>query len=279
MRIGVSVPLQVSCPDDADVQSVGTDVLQGLHFAQETLGSSHELLVRDNQNSPGLMRKIAEEFSALQVDAVVGLPTSDEVHLTAQVLDPSIPLFTPMATSPELAKYQNVFRTRCGDIHSVPILVEHIKGKAYSNIASISEDTAYAKDCAQLLANHAAAQEICFLSTTVKTHSRELGQQMREVLAANVDAAFLSSQDEEGYLRMLEVVRRFNPDLPVMGSAMPGSRKFQTLAGELANGIVYVSEPDQDASLTEYGKQYLKDYEARYGAPETGTYAISLSFA
>jgi ABC-type branched-subunit amino acid transport system substrate-binding protein len=126
MKIGISLPR--SAPQDADIRSVGNDVGRALRLAQDALGTAHDLIERDNENSAARAAEIVAEFVALGVDGVLGLPTSDEVLGSADALSRAgLCAITSMATSPALAILPHVFRTRPGDGHACAVLVEHLK--------------------------------------------------------------------------------------------------------------------------------------------------------
>lgn len=280
LKIGISVPLSVASELDSDVRSVGHDVLHAFLFAQKTHHSNHELIILDNQNQKERLIEIARTFEQEKVDAIFGVPTSDEVHVTAQTIsNRSIPIITSMATSPKLATYENVFRTRPSDIGACKTMLKHLEQLGYRKLSTISEDTHYAKDCCQHLSKLGTANGIEFNNQVIKTHDRNVEKIVSEQLQLKPQAIFVASQDEEGFYCILKAIKNLDPEIPILGSAMPGSRKFRQMAGELATGITYVSEPELESTLNPQSKRYIKDFESEYGPAETGNYAILLTHA
>jgi ABC-type branched-subunit amino acid transport system substrate-binding protein len=102
---------------------------------------------------------------------------------------------------------------------------------------------------------------------------------LAELARIEPDALFISTQNEYGFERVLRQAREVLGEVQVLGAAMPGSRLFQRLAGALADGIVYVSEPSLEDVLTPHGQDFLSEFRARFGEPETGDYAVALTHA
>ena len=128
-----------------------------------------------------------------------------------------------MATSPLLANYSNVFRTRVSDAHACYPMLDHLRSQQYKIIGALSEDNDYPKDCTRTLADLATTHGITFIEQTFPTEDRIIGQQLEKLRGHNPDAIFISTQGEDSYYELLLQVRKAFGNLQVLGSAMPGS--------------------------------------------------------
>lgn len=280
MKIGLSLPLSVASEEDADVRSVGVDVRNAAEFARSVLGIPAELLIVDNRQCTTDPRKIIDTFKAAAVDAVLGLPTSDEVKAHAAPLaEAGLVAITPMATSPALADYPHIFRTRVSDRHAAKLVAGYLSRAGYGTVGVLSEDSAYSLDCASAVAQFGRKQGLRFVEQVIRIHQRGMQRELQLLHQEGIEALFINSQDEAGYVRCVTEARRTLGDIQLFGCAMPGSRTFRELAGSAAEGIIYVSEPRIDQTLTPYGRRVLDEFRVSYGAPRTGEYAIAFTFA
>lgn len=264
--IGISLPLTVSESFNSDVAAVARDLLNTFEFAQSRLCSNHQLKVRDNGYTSELVRQHMSEFSDSGVDLVLGLPMSLEAKAAGIELQSTrIPILTPMATSPELAKFSNVFCTRPSDGYAAKPLVQHVLDNGWRSLLAVSDDTDYALDCTVQVVKEAQAKELEVIEEICPVASLQSLSTLSVADSSKPDVVFVNSHNEEGLFQILSQVSQSFPDLPVIGAAMPSSKKFQDLAGELASGMVYADEPVLSDSITELGRQELFAFKERYG--------------
>ncbi len=283
--LGISVPLTVGSPNDSDVRSVGEDVWNAATVAWELLGLQGELLVEDNRAQSIRIDETIRQLHKAGAIAIVGLPTSDEVISASSALsDTGLVALSPMATSPKLDRFPQIFRARPSDAHSAKLLVKYMSSQGITKIGVLSEDTAYSWDCATSVMEHAARRGIEALSCKITTHSHladptETRQALDAFSQSKLDALFINTQDEEGFFRFVQLSREALGSIQIFGSAMPGSRKFRSMAGKAATGIIYVEPVASGLERTPEAARLLGRFRERFGEPKTGEYAVLYTFA
>ena len=178
-------------------------------------------------------------------------------------------MLSASATSPDIATAGDyIFRTAINDLQLGQDTGNTLIADGIHHLATITEATDYAEGARRTtvarfeeLGGHVVAAESYASDIT------DFRTQLTKLINADPDAIFLAAQGEFSGGTIIKQVRDLGFEGPLYSEVVPTQPEALGIAGDAATGLkAIVPNPDLQ---TQTGKDFLANYEARYGTVAT----------
>lgn len=266
IKIGVSTALT------GNAATYGMDVRNALVFANEKVARNRfEFIFEDDRCSGKEAVTVAQKFTGvLHLPIVVGQACSGALLAGAPIYERAKTLvISPSASSPDISEAgEYIFRTWLSDAGAIKKLSEFMF-KRHKKIAVLSEQTDYAQAFAKGVETAARLAPVEILSDQFLSEQNDFRSNLLRMKNQGAEALFINSQTELTFLAVLKRVRELQWKVQLYGSYWPASLSFLDAAKGSADGIIFVDAPSPEDILTEEGKNYYKEFTARFGPPQS----------
>lgn len=280
IKIGIWEPLT------GNLAAGGSQKMEGYELANEqrptVLGKKVELVVVDNKSdkleATNSMSRLIEKEKVTAVLgtygsslAIAGIGISEREHI------PVIPCASsPLVT--EGKKY--VTRTSYQDPFAGTVMAKYaaltLKAKTVAIIQDVSQDYSIG------LANYFREE---FLELTGDPNSiiavvsynsgdQDFTAQLNYVKSMNPDAIFAPGYYGDGALLAIQA-KEMGIDIPLLGGDGWEAPELFEIGGDAVEGLVFGSNFARDAAKTDKTKNFIKDYETKYGSQVNALSAIA----
>ncbi len=178
-------------------------------------------------------------------------------------------MLSASATSPDIAGAGDyIFRTAINDLQLGIDTGNTLHADGIHHLATITEATDYAEGARRAtvarleeLGGHVVAAESYASDVT------DFRSQLTKLISANPDGIFLAAQGEFSGGTIIKQLRDLGYEGPVYSEVVPTQPEALGIAGDAATGLkAIVPNPDLQ---TQTGKDFLANYEARFGTVAT----------
>ena len=175
-------------------------------------------------------------------------------------------MLSASATSPDIAGAGDyIFRTAINDLQLGVDTGNTLYADGIHHLATITEATDYAEGARRTtvarleeLGGHVVAAESYASDVT------DFRSQLTKLISANPDGIFLAAQGEFSGGTIIKQLRDLGYEGPIYSEVVPTQPEALGIAGDAATGLkAIVPNPDLQ---TQVGKDFLANYEARFGA-------------
>ena len=273
-RIGVSAPLT------GPAAAWGNDLRNVLAYANETLAhGKFSFVFEDDQCDPKLAVTVAKKLSAIDkvqavftvcgaVTLVVG-PMYQQAHITVMA-----PLATPSRIS-GLGEY--IFRTGLSDRFAAEKLGDYLASK-HKKIGILTEQNEYSVGFFKDLSSHVNKLGLTVVPEEFQSVDQDFKGQLLRLKSQGIDGLVVNTNVERPFASILKQMKQLKIELPIYGAYLPGSEAFLSLAGPLAEGIVFVDFPSANELLNSDGQKLYQEFIKRYGPLQSWSYAFPATF-
>ena len=178
-------------------------------------------------------------------------------------------MLSASATSPDIAGAGDyIFRTAINDLQLGIDTGNTLHADGIHHLATITEATDYAEGARRTtvarleeLGGHVVAEESYASDVT------DFRTQLTKLISANPDGIFLAAQGEFSGGTIIKQLRDLGYEGPIYSEVVPTQPEALGIAGAAATGLkAIVPNPDLQ---TQTGKDFLANYEARFGTVAT----------
>lgn len=275
IKIGVSTPLT------GDAATYGVDAKNVLLFANEKLaGGKYELIFEDDKCSGRDSVAAARRFiDVLKVKYVLGFPCSGSLLPTAPLYEKAKVLVVAMGASAVALSQAGdyIFRTWPSDVVAVQVLYEYV-AKKHKVLGVLSEETDYAQAFLKSLQDVNASGSLKIENEGYLPSERDFRSLLLKLKSKGVQALLLNSQTEASAAAILRDINAMKWPVPLYNGFLAGSPSFLSLAGNLAEGIIF---PDFASAEESYGadSRALKaEFHRKYGKLNSVEMVFSTTF-
>ena len=178
-------------------------------------------------------------------------------------------MLSASATSPDIATAGDyIFRTAINDLQLGQDTGNTLISDGIRRLATITESTDYAEGARRTTV--ARFQELGGEVVAAESYASDITDfrtQLTKLINANPDAIFLAAQGEFSGGTIIKQVRDLGFEGPLYSEVVPTQPEALGIAGDAATGLkAIVPNPDLQ---TQTGKDFLSNYEARYGTVAT----------
>lgn len=278
------VKLGFAAPLTGPQAHYGEDMRNGLTLALEQANKkgiqldgktvTFELIVRNDQADPRIAVQVARQMVAKGVKGVLGhFNSGTSIQASRIYHDAGLPQIA-MATSPEYTQqnYATTYRMMTSDTQQgAADGVFIVKELGAKKIALIDDRTAYGQGLTDEVAKavKAAGGEIISREYT-NDKASDFTAILTNIKSKSPGAIFFGGLDAQSGPMRSQMVR-LGITAPLVSGETARSDTFLKLAGDAANGT-YASLAGVPLQSMAAGKQFLKDYEARFKV-EPGAYS------
>lgn len=298
-QAGPTIKVGVIGPFSGPSSDFGTQMLEGMQLAFEEInavggymGRAYTLVVRDDQATPDIGLKAAQEMVDAGVVATLGYCNTGVAALSLDVFqNAKLPLVIPCATgSPLTAKFpapqSYIFRTSARDAIQAPFVINDIVRRGWTRVAVFADTTGYGeaglKDVQTALDAHALKPVyVARFPLGVKDLQSDLGA-ARE---AGADVVFSYTVGVENAV-IANGRKMLKWNVPQVGAWPLSFPFFIQGAKDAADGAMmaqtFIAEPSNErraSFLSAYKRKYQKPLTVPMAAAQGYDAAYLLAFA
>ncbi len=270
-KIGVIGPLS------GPVASWGNDARNALEFAREKFPNQNiEVLYEDDQCLGKNAVTAAHKLQSVDHVDVVFVICTEALISVAPIFESGKTLvITPVASGPavsELGDY--IFRMWPSDQFAAEKLYGHIARKS-KFVGMLTEERGYPQEFEKAFLKAAPSGPLKIDAQTFSTDTTDFRTLLLKVRRKGADSLFLNTGSDKSFAAIVKQLHELKWNLPVYGAYMPASAEFVKLAGPLAEGIEYVDAPTAATALNPGGMELYKEFEAKFGAPQSSPFVFA----
>jgi branched-chain amino acid transport system substrate-binding protein len=275
IRIGVNCPFSGGSSDMGEsMRSAMRVIVRELNGVGGIFGQPVELVERDDQASPDIGKKVAEDLVSNGVLMTIGYCNSGVAAASIDVYqNAKVPLIIPVATGTQLTlKFQNVegtpnyiFRTAVPDVQQVDFMVGQILKRGLDKIAILADNSGYGtgglKDLqAELAKRNLKPVAVERFDVGVKDLKTEL--QRARAAGANVIFAYTLGP-ENAVISKSRAELKWN--VPHVGPWTVGFGNHLAAAGAAAEGSLMAQTFIETASHTSDRESFVRNLHKEMG--------------
>ena len=178
-------------------------------------------------------------------------------------------MLSASATSPDIAAAGDyIFRTAINDLQLGIDAGNMLHADGIHHLATITEATDYAEGARRAtVARLAEFGGHVVASASYASDVTDFRNQLTKLINSNPDAIFLAAQGEFSGGTIIRQLRDLGFEGPIYSEVIPTQPEALNIAGDAATGLkAIVPNPDLQ---TQTGKDFLANYEARFGSVAT----------
>lgn len=271
IKIGVSVPLR------GGAAAYGSDILNGLRFAnEELLESRYDLLVEDDNCAAKDAVSVAQKFSSVsKLKYVLGLACSGCVLAAAPVFEKGkIVAISSGAAAPEVSNAgEYIFRTYPSSDAGAELLQKFLASK-HGKIGIVSEETDYAQGVLKGLMKSNEGGSLKIVSISYLPSEMDFRTIIERLRAEGVEGVVLNPQSEDRLILLVRQIRESGLNANLYGFIYPSSPAFLSALGPQAEGIIFPDAPSLTEAIGSAGREILGKFTAKYGAPKSAEFYV-----
>ncbi|RIL10127.1 MAG: hypothetical protein DCC75_05020 [Proteobacteria bacterium] len=256
----------------------GNDVRNVLVFANEKLaGSRYELVFEDDRCNIKTSLLIAQKLS--EIDGIKGVFTvcgQATIASAPHYRRKGIPVMATLATPSRIAKL-GIFRSSLNDAWAGMKLARHIAAR-HKEVYVLTEEDEYAIGFLDDFRKAAQGLNLSVTNESYLAEQQDFRPQLLRFRSKGASALFLNTQTEEKLASLVRQLKELGMSPDLFGAYLPGSANFLKIAGQLAEGLVFVDFPAAEELLTPEGRTLFAEYRGRFGELQGWSYAFPAVF-
>ncbi|WP_163338900.1 ABC transporter substrate-binding protein [Desulfopila sp. IMCC35008] len=244
-------------------------------------GSRIELVIRDDQQDPELVRVLTQELIDSGVVAIIGPMTSDMAMAVTPLLDKhQVVAISPTATTRLLSGRDDfLFKVSSTTLmHATKSAIYHINNTDVRRIAVIYDQTnsSFSEDWLKCFKDTFSANGGEIIATTGfdSSKGKSFTQISSEMLRHEPDGILIIANSLESAI-LCQQIRRVNPDISISLADWGATERLLELGGKTVEGVTVVQTFDRNHPGKRYQnfrREYLKRYNREPGFPGVYTY-------
>ena len=268
ITVGVSIPLT------GDLAASGTDAKNALEYANKHfLGGKYHLIFEDDRCDPSTGMRVANKFIFVhRVKYLVGMFCNSVLLTTHAAYQKNrVLMITAGATSgDQLNIGPGVFRPYPAD-HFAAIVLAEYAAKRFKKIGVLTELDEYTS----LMERHFLSRlnelnpKIEAAVEQVAPATRDYRSVVLRLKSRGIDAIFINSMGDPGFIEVVKTLKQLGMGIERLSNLFPSSPTVQSALGDLNNGNKFSNYPLIDTKFSSIGKETMKDFEAKYGPPQS----------
>jgi branched-chain amino acid transport system substrate-binding protein len=284
IRIGVNAEITGSKPTVGDSCKKAAELLAAQVNAEGGLQVGDKkfrltLFVEDNEDKPESAAAVAQKLiSQNKVLAILGPNASGNAIPAARICeDAKVIMISPWSTNPKTTEnLKYVFRACFLDDFQGQVMAKFARENLKAKTAAVLYDVAseYNKGIAEFFKKSFEAlggKVVAFESYT--KDDKDFSSQLTKIKAAQPEVFFLPNYYNEVPLQTQQA-RRLGLACPTIGSDSWGSAEILKLGGKDVEGCYFSTHYAPDIA-TEKAQQFIRAYEAKYGAKPDDVAALT----
>jgi len=275
IRIGYVSPLT------GDAATYGVPMKQAAELAAEEInaagginGKRVELVFDDSKcNGKDALSAVQKLVSVDHIIWLSGFTCAEDLLTAAAFIEEKQVLaLAPGASGPSVSQAgEYIFQTNPSATRATEQLVNLIRSE-HERVAIINESTGFALDIEKHFTQEFSAQKgVIVASETYAPETKDFRAQLTKIREARPTAMFVNSQTEISGGLILKQARELGIDAQFYGLDTLSGPTVLSIAGESAEGAVFVTVPDLDPE-NERARVFLASYRERYGEPPFALY-------
>lgn len=275
ISVGISVPLT------GGAATYGTDILNGIQFANKHLfDDKFNLIVENDECSNKVAVSIAKKFiSSREIKYVLGLPCSSAVLSTAPLYEKNkIVVISAGAAAPTISQSGDyIFRTFPSSDEGSIQLYRYLT-KRHKKIGIVSEQTDYAQGVLSGFLNaQSEKKEIEIVQSNYLPGESDLRGELLRLKSENIEGIILNPQNEDKLITLVKQAHQLGFTIPVYGFIYPSSPAFLSAAGSFAEGIIFPDTPSTADLDNQKFNDIVKLFKSNYSNVKSSEFYILTS--
>lgn len=274
VKIGIIAPLS------GEVATWGNDVRNVLLFAKRKMHLENIEFVFEDDQCLG-KNAVSSAQKLISVDKVnfAFIVCTESTMSVAPIFERAkLLVISPAAGGADVSNAGDyIFRTWPSSATTGQLLFDYVKSR-HRVFAVLSEERGYPQELAASFLLAARDGQLKVVSEAFRSEETDYRAIIKRLEARGVDGIFVNTNAERAFASILSQLRQLNWKAPIYGVYMPGYSSFLKLAGELANGIIYVAAPSAETSLTEEGKKLYSEFVSEYGELRSSSFVFASTF-
>ena len=280
VKIGLMAPLTGSWASEGQEMKQIVELLaEEVNAKGGVLGKQVELITEDDGGDPKTAALAAQKLSTQGVVAVIGTYGSSVTEASQTIYDENqIVQIANGSTAVRLTEkgLQYFFRTSTRDDEQGRVAAQTVEKKGWKKVAILHDNTTYAKG----LADEAKALlegkvEIVFYDA-LTPGERDYTAILTKLKAAGPDGIFFTGYYPEAGL-LLKQKQEMGWDAPFLGGDATNNPDLLKVAGDTAEGYLFLSPPVPQDLPSDEAKAFLSAYAAKYNGTTPGSIWAVLS--
>jgi len=276
ITIGISLPLTGSAA------TYGTDIKNGLLFANEELGQSrYRFIIEDDECQGRQAASIAQKFAHVdKVPYALGFACSGVTLSAAPIYNKSeIIIISAGASAPEVSNTgEFIFRTFPNDLYASELLFNYI-AQQHNIFGTLTEEADYPQGMTNSLLAQNSDGKLQIHSENFLPGTTDFRTTLLRLRSLNIEGLFINPQSESELIAIVRQLRELNWNIPLYGNYYPSSPAFLSAVGQLAEGMIFSDLPLLDSFLSESGHEIYQRFLAQYGPPNSGDFYFLTAYA
>ena len=277
VKIGLMAPLTGSWASEGQEMKQIVELLaEEVNAKGGVLGKQVELITEDDGGDPKTAALAAQKLSTQGVVAVIGTYGSSVTEASQTIYDENqIIQIANGSTAVRLTEkgLQYFFRTSTRDDEQGRVAAQTVEKKGWKKVAILHDNTTYAKG----LADEAKALlegkvEIVFYDA-LTPGERDYTAILTKLKAAGPDGIFFTGYYPEAGL-LLKQKKEMGWDAPFLGGDATNNPDLLKIAGDTAEGYLFLSPPVPQDLPSDEAKAFLSAYSAKYNGVPGSIWAV-----
>lgn len=277
VKIGLMAPLTGSWASEGQEMKQIVELLaEEVNAKGGVLGKQVELITEDDGGDPKTAALAAQKLSTQGVVAVIGTYGSSVTEASQTIYDENqIIQIANGSTAVRLTEkgLQYFFRTSTRDDEQGRVAAQTVEKKGWKKVAILHDNTTYAKG----LADEAKALlegkvEIVFYDA-LTPGERDYTAILTKLKAAGPDGIFFTGYYPEAGL-LLKQKKEMGWDAPFLGGDATNNPDLLKIAGDTAEGYLFLSPPVPQDLPSDEAKAFLSAYAAKYNGVPGSIWAV-----
>ena len=278
IKIGVQAPITGKYANEGQSIDNGVRlVVDQVNAKGGVLGKKIEVVSCDDEGTAQKAAICARKLVNEGVMAVIGSYTSGATEAAQTTYYRSSVLQTSDGTSDSLTKhkYWTFFRNSFQNSAQADFTAKYlVKEKGYKRIAVLSDYSSYAVGLADsVVASIKAESGNTIYQGKIKSGTQNFTAVLTKIKSMDPDAIYFSGYyTDGGLLRAQQIQLGIKADF--IGGDSNDNPDFMKLAGASAKGTLLVNFPTPDFLPYDTAKEFLKDYNDKYGMAPASVWAL-----
>lgn len=277
VKIGLMAPLTGSWASEGQEMKQIVELLaEEVNAKGGVLGKQVELITEDDGGDPKTAALAAQKLSTQGVVAVIGTYGSSVTEASQTIYDENqIIQIANGSTAVRLTEkgLQYFFRTSTRDDEQGRVAAQTVEKKGWKKVAILHDNTTYAKG----LADEAKALlegkvEIVFYDA-LTPGERDYTAILTKLKAAGPDGIFFTGYYPEAGL-LLKQKKEMGWETPFLGGDATNNPDLLKIAGDTAEGYLFLSPPVPQDLPSDEAKAFLSAYAAKYNGVPGSIWAV-----
>ena len=274
VKVGLSVALS------GNTASIGEDQKNAVIYANKIFSNNgYDLVFEDDKcNGKDAVTVAQKLINVDKVKYVMGFSCSGALLASAPIYQRAgILLFTSASSAPKVSELGDyVFRTWPSDVRASQVLYEYVAAR-HSSVGIITEETEYARQLAQAFFTANTGGKTKIYEETFLSNETDFKSLIVKLRQTNTKAVFVNSQNEVTFVQILRQLHQFKYAGAIYGAFYPESATFRKLAGDMAEGIIYVDAPSAQDVIGDKARETLEGFRKEMGEPKYSPMVVLLT--